>query len=151
MEKGDELQGQSSSGGIGNPLRGDDAFGPRLIERLTGKVRAVCIDAGSAPESYAGKIVKEKPDTIVLVDAVHLDKSPGEYALLGKAEILKSGFTTHDMSPHLFIEYLENQTQADIYLLGVQPKTLSIGDEMSDPVNQTLETLAEDIIGALHA
>jgi len=137
--------------GIGNPLRGDDAFGPRLIERLTGKVRAVCIDAGSAPESYAGKIVKEKPDTIVLVDAVHLDKSPGEYALLGKAEILKSGFTTHDMSPHLFIEYLENQTQADIYLLGVQPKTLSIGDEMSDPVNQTLETLAEDIIGALHA
>ena len=143
------LKGKVVLVGIGNPLRGDDAFGPKLVERLTGKVRAVCIDAGTAPESYTGKIVKEKPDTIVLADAVHLDKAPGEYAFLGKAEILKSGFTTHDMSPSLFIEYLESQTRADIYLLGVQPQTLSMGADMSEPVKQTLERLAAEIADAL--
>ena len=145
------LKGKVVLVGIGNPLRGDDAFGPQLIEHLAGKVRAVCIDAGSAPESYTGKIVKEKPDTIILVDAVHLDKSPGEYALLRKAEILKSGFTTHDMSPSLFIDYLDNQTRADIYLLGVQPQTLLMGSEISEPVKQTLEKLALTLEEALHA
>jgi hydrogenase 3 maturation protease len=145
------LKGKVVLVGIGNPLRGDDAFGPRLIERLTGKVRAVCIDAGTAPESYTGKIVKEKPDTIVLVDVVHLNQSPGDYALLGKAEIIKSGFTTHDMSPSLFIEYLESQTQADIYLLGVQPQTLAMGAEMSEPVKRALDKLTADLLKSLHA
>ena len=32
--------------GIGNLLRGDDGFGPALIERLSGNVEARCIDAG---------------------------------------------------------------------------------------------------------
>ena len=59
--------------GIGNPLRGDDGFGPALIAALDGQVRAVCIDAGTAPESYAGKIIKENPDTVVFVDAADLD------------------------------------------------------------------------------
>ena len=63
----------------------------------------MCIDAGSSPESYAGKIIKENPDTILFVDATHLDRAGGEYALLEVSDILKSGFTTHDLSPKLFL------------------------------------------------
>jgi len=135
--------------GIGNTLRGDDGFGPALIERLNQpqraesglkrKIKAVCLDAGSAPENFTGKIVKEKPDTILIVDALHLGLSPGEYEILKKDEIAKSGFSTHNISLHMFIEYLENQTKADIYLLGVQPKNISFGEEISDSVKKTLE------------
>ena len=89
--------------GIGNTLRADDGFGPALIDRLKEKMKAVCINAGSAPENFTGKIVKEKPNTIIIVDALHLGLSPGEYKILKKDDIAKSGFSTHNISPHMFI------------------------------------------------
>ena len=101
----------------------------------------MCIDAGSAPENYTGKIVKELPDIIILIDAAHLDLAPGEYEVLRKEEIVKSGFTTHDLSPNMFIEYLENETHADIYMLAVQPESINFGEDMSDSVKNTLEEL----------
>jgi hydrogenase 3 maturation protease len=144
------LKGKIVLVGIGNPLRGDDGFGPALIAQLQGQVKALCLDAGTAPESYAGKIIKADPDTIVLVDAAHLDLAPGEIAVLNKEDILQTGFTTHDLSPELFIQYLESQTTADIYLLGVQPQTVVLGAEMSEAVSQTLADMAaamKEIIG----
>ena len=140
------LKGKIVIVGIGNTLRGDDGFGSAFIERLKGKVKAVCIDAGSAPENYAGKVVKEKPDTILIVDAIHLGKNPGEYELLQKDDILKFGFTTHDISPNMFIEYLEKETRAAIYVLGVQPENLSFGEGMSDSLQQALEKIIELIV-----
>ena len=134
--------------GIGNSLKGDDAFGPLLVDRLKGKVKAVCIDAGSAPENYTANIVKENPDTILIVDAVHLDLKPGEYDVLKKSDIIKSGFTTHDISPNMFIEYLENQTRADIYMLGIQPERVCFGKGLSDKLKSKLseiEKLIKDV------
>ena len=55
--------------GIGHPLRGDDALGPSLVKRLDGHLDALCIDAGSAPENYLGKIIKASPDVILFIDA----------------------------------------------------------------------------------
>ena len=147
----DILKGKVVIVGIGNILRGDDGLGPALIERLTGNVKAICIDAGTAPESYTGTIVKAAPDTILLVDALHLDRPPGEYAILRRHEIVKSGFTTHDISPRMFIEYLKTQTKADIYMLGIQPERLSLGEEISDRIKKTLqeiEQLVKEVIGA---
>jgi len=152
------LKGKTVIVGIGNPLRGDDGLGPALIERLTqplrakaglkGKVKTVCIDAGNSPESYTGKIVKENPDTVLLVDAVHLNLPPGQYRILLPEEILKSGFTTHDISPRMFIEYLKTQTRANIYMLGVQPENVSLGEKMSGSIKRTLEEMAKLIMEA---
>ena len=84
MKLEDVFKGKVVIVGIGNTMKGDDGFGPALVERLSPKVKAVCIDAGSAPENYTGKIVKEKPDTILIVDALHLGlaNAKGRTALL---------------------------------------------------------------------
>jgi hydrogenase 3 maturation protease len=132
------LRGKLVLVGIGNPLRGDDGFGPALIERLQGKINASCIDAGAAPENYVGRIVREEPDIILLVDVAHLDLEPGQYRILPPEDIVKSGFTTHDMSSRMLIEFLQHQTQADIFLLGVQPQQVLLGEEMSACVAKTL-------------
>ena len=137
--------------GIGNILRGDDSFGPVLIEKLNNNVNAVCIDAGSAPENYAGKIIKENPDTILIVDIVHLDLKPGDWQILRKEDIVKSGFTTHDLSPSMFIEYIESQTDAEIYMLGIQPQNIIMGEEMSDIVKNTLDEIEKLIKEAINA
>ncbi len=137
--------------GIGNPLRGDDGFGPYFVELLQGKTTAVCIDAGSAPESYIGKIIKENPDTILIADIAHLELQAGEFRVLERSEILKSGFTTHDLSPRMFMDHLEQGTKAKVFMLGVQPQDIRFGGEMSEPVKKTAEQLAENIKEILHA
>ena len=129
--------------GVGNPMRGDDAFGPAFIERINGAVGALCIDAGSAPENYLGKIVKLDPDSVLIVDAAHLGGAPGEYDILEKDQIASSGFTTHDLSPVMFIEYLEKETKARIYMLAVQPEKMDLGAEMSESVKEALDELAD--------
>ncbi len=145
------LKGRIVIVGVGNILRGDDAFGPALIERLQGQVPAVCLDSGTAPENYAGKIIKERPDTVLLVDAVHLSAEAGSWEILEKEDILKSGFSTHDLSPRMFIEYLEQQVTADIYLLAVQPKQLTMGEELSPEMSRTLTEVGDKIKEALCA
>ncbi len=135
--------------GIGNPLRGDDGFGPALIERLQGRVKAVCLDGGSAPEVYAGKIVKERPDTILIVDALHLGRRPGEYEVLRKDEIARMGFSTHDISPNMLLDYLQVETGAGIYMLGVQPESIRFGLELSEPLRKTLKKLEEELISCM--
>ena len=141
----DILKGKVVIVGIGNIMRGDDSFGPALVENLNGEVNAVCIDAGTAPENYLGKIAREEPDTILFADAVHLGLAPGEYEILTKSEILNHGLTTHDISPSMLIDYLQEHTEADIYLLGVQPKDLSFGDEMSNDVKKAVLEITESI------
>jgi hydrogenase 3 maturation protease len=135
------LRGKTVIVGIGNSLRGDDGFGPALIEQLQGQVSYICIDAGSAPEKFLGLIVKEEPDTILFVDAADLDIEPGQYRILEPVDIVKCGLTTHDMSSRMLIEFLENQTKANILMLGVQPQHECLGEAMSKRLTETLNEI----------
>ncbi len=143
------LEGNIVLVGLGNILRSDDGVGVYLIQRLAGKVNAVCLDAGIALETYLGKIVKAHPDTVLLVDAVHLGLAPGQSQVLTEDEILQNGLTTHDLSPKFFIQYLKEQTSAGIYLLGVQPKRVDMGEEMSPEVTKALAELEGLLLGLL--
>jgi hydrogenase 3 maturation protease len=145
------MRGKTVIVGIGNPLRGDDGFGPALIGRLQPKINMICIDAGNAPENYLGRIIKEEPDTVLLVDVAHLDLEPGQYQILQPPDILKCGLTTHDMSSRMLIDFLENQTQADIFMLAVQPKNISLGEEMSECLSKTLDEIELLIQEGIHA
>ncbi|MFC1809496.1 hydrogenase 3 maturation endopeptidase HyCI [Candidatus Omnitrophota bacterium] len=147
----DILKGKVVIVGIGNVLKGDDALGPTLVQNLQGCINATCLDVGTAPETYAGKIVKEAPTTVLLVDAVDLSLQPGEYEILEGADIVKSGFTTHDMSPHLLIDYIQNETNTSIFMLGIQPHHVSFGDDMSNEVMKTLTYVEQLIKEALSA
>ena len=143
------LKGKVVILGMGNVLRGDDGLGPALIARLKGRINAVCLNAGSAPENYLGKIVKQNPDVILIVDALHLGKAPGEYQLLESGNILNCGLTTHDISAKMLIEYLGKETGAKIQLLGVQPKNLAFGEQFSQEVKTSLDALTDIIRRAL--
>ena len=57
------LQGKVVIAGIGNTLRGDDGLGCYLVNRLKGRIHALCIDTGPTPENYVGKMTKEDEAT----------------------------------------------------------------------------------------
>lgn len=135
------LRGRVVYMGIGNILRGDDAIGPELVAALQ-RMGMRTVDAGTVPENYIGSVARLDPDTVIIIDAVHLDRCPGSIELLTRLDLGGGiGFTTHTLSPVLVMERLEEETGAEVMLLAVQPGTLDFGAPLSGQVARVLETL----------
>lgn len=136
------LKGKVIILGVGNTLRSDDGVGSILANRIKDKVPFAVLDVGVAPENYLGKVVKEKPDTIVIIDAVDFGGRAGEFRVLEADDIKTTNlFFTHNASISLTINYLKNNLKADIMILIIQPKIIAFGDKLSSPLALTLEKL----------
>ncbi|MFH1621590.1 MAG: hydrogenase maturation peptidase HycI [Candidatus Omnitrophota bacterium] len=144
------LSGKVVIVGIGNQLKSDDGFGPSLISRIQNKINTVCLDTGLSPENYIGKLIKLNPDVIIFVDAVSMDEPPGTVKLIPHDQIPIYGFSTHNMSPKLMIENIKNQINTEVFMLGVQPKNLEFGENISQEINNaliSLESMFVEILG----
>lgn len=128
--------------GIGNILRSDDGIGSILASRIKDKVPYRVYDAGTSPENYLGKIIKERPDKIIIIDAVDFGGKPGEFRFV-KADDIKTVnlFFTHNTSISLIINYLQINLKADIIILIIQPKSIAFGDKLSQPIKKALKRL----------
>lgn len=143
------LKGKVVILGIGNTLRSDDGAGSLLAGRIKDKVAYVVFDAAASPENYLEKIIKQKPDNIVIIDAVDFGGRPGEFRVLEGEEIKTVNlFSTHDASLSLAINYLQNNLHADIIILGIQPKAIAFGDTISPEVAGALDKLEAWFYGA---
>jgi hydrogenase 3 maturation protease len=131
--------------GIGNTLRSDDGIGSILAVRLQDKIPHIVYDAGSSPENYLGKIIKDKPDTILLIDAVDFGGKAGEIRMLEGEDIQTVNFfSTHDASISLAISYLKNSLKdVGIFVLAIQPKILAFGDKLSPEISKALKEIEE--------
>jgi hydrogenase 3 maturation protease len=143
------LKGKVVIVGVGNVLRGDDGLGPVFVERLKSQVGVPCINAGNAFENYLGVIIRERPETVLLVDAVHLDKDPGEFAIVDPARIEHGGLSTHDVSPSLFLNFLVEEIKCSVFLLGIQPERIALGTGISQTVRETLRILENEVVEGL--
>ena len=136
------LKGKVGVLGIGNTLRSDDGVGSLLAVRIKEKVRFTVYDAGSSPENYLGKIIKDNPGTVLIIDAVDSGGQPGNFRIWEKEEFKTVNlFSTHNASLSLTINYLQSHIKADILILGIQPKTLAFGDILSPEVHGALTQL----------
>ena len=142
----DILKGKVVIVGIGNVLKGDDGLGPVLSERLETVLDIPCINAGSTPENYIGKINRESPDTVLFIDAAHLGRPAGSFDVLKSNELMHMGFSTHNISPGFYLEMLESQITGRIFLLGIQPEQTAFGMGLSLTVSRTLDLLQKRIM-----
>ena len=141
------LKGKVLILGVGNPLRGDDGAGPHLIEQLNGKIDAALLDCGEVPENFLGKIVELRPDTILIIETVHLGAPPGAAAIIDADDFdrMSSGYT-HHASLWLSMNYLKIETGAEIFVLGIQPKKTEFGIGISNEVKKTLSILKDILV-----
>lgn len=147
----DILHGKIVIAGIGNSLRGDDGLGCCLVNRLKGQISALCIDTGPTLENYLGKIMREHPDTLLLIDAMHLDKQPGEFAVMRPGEVARQFPATHGFPLKMWIDRFSGESDADVFFLGVQPQTVEIGEALSARIEETLRCLETWIVEALNS
>ena len=137
--------------GIGNELRGDDAIGSVLAQEMSKlfleKESITIIDGKTVPENFTGTIKRETPSHIILLDAVEMNKTPGQIKLVKKDEIENYNISTHAMPLSFLIKYLESTSSAKIILLGIQPKEMDLTNEISSEV----QTSANYILKLFHA
>ena len=127
--------------GVGNPWRADDGAGPELLRRLRNKTSATLLNCEAAPENYLGEIVRIQPETVLVIDAVDLGTEAGAVALLEEDSFQSMGWSTHHGSLRALIQYIRANTRADVFVLGIQPKSTEWGGAITPEVSRTLDLL----------
>jgi hydrogenase 3 maturation protease len=130
--------------GIGNRLKSDDGAGPFVCEQLQkASIKAEIIDAGTVPENYIQRIIKKAPRTLLIIDAMDFQASPGTIKIFRPEQLNSSVTSTHTLSPRLFADVVSQDIKADVYFVGIQPAHTRLGDSMSPQVCQAAQRLAQ--------
>jgi len=141
--------------GVGNPERGDDGFGARLVKELRHRFGGEgpsfrLVDVGACPERYVGLAAREGCQELIFADAVDFGAAPGALLLAATDELLSRpvGTATHRVPLPVLAQYAEG-LGVRAWLLGVQPATLQPGNELSPAVAGTLDALVRIIESAM--
>jgi len=151
------LLGRLAIVGLGNLDHGDDGLGMHLLELLADWANQARRDGHSVTLVPAGTLLERRLheltggrfDRVLFVDAVELRAPAGSAALLDRSA-LKSvlpQISTHRISLSMAAELIEASGTTRVTLLGVQPGSLRPGRELTAQVRETVELLAEWIIG----
>ena len=116
---------------LGNPLRGDDAFG-YLVYRLLRSAGFPALYAGAAPENVIGKLSGWKPRIVVIVDAL-LGVKPGISVVKLSETVTPLASTTHSVPLELLLKAAGVDPER-VFVVGVGAERLGLGDEPSERV-----------------
>ena len=135
--------------GVGNRIRGDDAAGPLLVERLRGKVDAPLIDAEDVPENYLMPIEESDADLVLVIDATDLGANAGDVAIFDIGHARGDTVSTHAAHIGLLFKAIAPEARPQVIVLGIQPGTTELGKGLSEEVSTTLENLEMILVDCL--
>lgn len=140
--------------GIGNLLRSDDGFGPRVIQEIEARLDAPAdvrvADLGSPGLDLASYVAGL--EVLILIDTVILEGRPGQLWRLGREELLAEGgvgargaagrrLTQHDagFADALWLAEASGRPVGDVVLIGVTPGCLDQGLGLSAALEAAIE------------
>jgi len=129
--------------GVGNRLRGDDAVGPLLVERLQGQVDIPLLDTGDVPENYLGPIEDSGAEVVLVVDAVEMGANVGDAAIFDIEQVQNMSVSTHTANLGLLFKVIPPERRPQVIMLGIQPGNMEFGQGLTVSVHKTLKGLAE--------
>lgn len=133
----------------GNMLRGDDAVGPLISERLQTKRpelkhrEIIVIDAGDHPEDIYEKGRAYRAAKVIIIDAADFGGQGGQVRVIPEEAIDSRTLSTHRFPLSVAARLLTRETAAEVCFVGIQPVTVRLGASLSAAVL----TAAEDIAG----
>jgi hydrogenase 3 maturation protease len=134
--------------GIGNPLRRDDAVGLRIVRMLRNRVpqNVRLFECQTVPENFLGRIRRLKPSHVLMLDAAHFDEKPGVTRLVTPKEIAGVVVSTHALPLSMLAELIQKSVGAKVVLLGVQPRLVGFGEQLSPEIEKTSEEVADVLV-----
>ena len=141
--------------GIGNELKGDDAIGIYVVKKLMrhfnreGEIISIknlyLINAGTVPDFFTDILKEIEPTHILVVDCALIGKEAGAMDIIKEDEIANYSFSTHTLPLSIIVKYLKNFMDADIIILGIQPKIIDFCP-MSEEVKLSGDKLVEILV-----
>ena len=130
---------------LGNEFRGDDGAGMVFGRLLHEHDFAPVIEAGGTPENEIARILSHRAKTVVFVDAIDFGGLPGEWIAVSGDQAANLDISTH-ASLGLLIDLITRSTGSDVLILGIQPKSLSMGAGLSPEVRESVKAAARSVI-----
>jgi hydrogenase maturation protease len=137
--------------GIGNPLRGDDGFGPAVVAALRPSAGLYPFDVQAVPESFLVPIVESGCGGVLFVDAADLRAEPGRVALVPAAAIREVDISTHGIALSLVAEAVcrlareARGAEPVCALVAAQPADLDRADRLSPAMEKAAGLAGEGI------
>lgn len=136
----------------GSPLRMDDRAGLVLYSKLAERGYHV-VECEYGLENCLIEIVEQKPEVLLVVDAVYGEKlNPGDIVLVDENSLEDTVFpvSTHSIPLKQIIDMIKSRAGVkQVFLLGIRAKNLGIGDEISEEVLSSINYLADLISKAI--
>lgn len=128
--------------GVGNELKCDDGVGPYIIKKLQAEDiedmdKLLFINAETVPENFTGKLRKENPSHIIIVDACLMGGEPGDVKIVDKYDFANIGISTHSMSLSYFVKYLERDNNFKIIFVGIEPESMDYSEKLTENVEKS--------------
>ena len=134
--------------GVGNELRGDDAAGLAIISLLRSRLRGRRVPRArihplaSMPERLLSRL-SMTAENIVIFDAVEGASPPGKILCRTLAESKYGFFATHNV-PLTLVPGLASRRK-EVMIVGVQPKSLEVGEGLSPEVAASVEAIVKEV------
>lgn len=125
--------------GVGNVLKKDDGVGVYISSAIVPGRRIMSLTVEVSLENYIGKINSIRPDILVIVDCVDLQKSAGSCRLFSVNELTDTTFNTHNIS----IQRLSDFFDFPVFILGIQPENIDFGENISYLVKEVADKIIQ--------
>ncbi|HUI01031.1 MAG TPA: hydrogenase maturation protease [Nitrososphaerales archaeon] len=138
--------------GVGNPIKRDDSVGLYIATRLRSRL-------GSAPTArvkihrpvdqaeLAISRLDLQSSRLLLFDAIEAGKPPGSVVFANLDDTKYGFFVTHNIPLRLLPSVRENGK--NVFVLGVQPHDVGIGEGPSEPMVQVAEKIVSVVSGCI--
>ncbi len=129
--------------GIGNRLKTDDGAGSVIVNNLKylENDSLIFIDGETVPENFTGKIRKENPSHLVIIDACLMGEKPGTVKVINQNDFVNIGISTHSISLSYFVKYLQKNMDLKVLFIGIEPESLDYSQNLSNIVKTNLDKL----------
>ena len=134
--------------GLGNPLRGDDGLGPRVVEELERRglpAGVTVVDGGVGGLSLLRYL--EEWERVLIVDVADVGREPGQFVRFspGEARLAEggSGFSVHDagLAEAFALGRALGRQLAEVVIYGLQPESLGWHMGLSPAVEARMPAL----------
>jgi len=142
--------------GVGNLLAGDDGVGVHVVREIKERYRVPenvrLIDGGTMGLDLLPFL--EDIDRLIIVDAVDLKEPPGTIQVIdgdSLPAVLSSRLSVHQigLSDLFFAIKMKGLPLKEVCLIGIQPKSLKTGTELSEEIKAKVDILIKHVLNKL--
>jgi hydrogenase maturation protease len=142
--------------GLGNPLRGDDAIGVRVVEALAAQMLPDDVEVVDGGTLGLGLVnLMEGRQQVIVVDAADAGKDPGQLVCFTMEEARLLGDDQH-LSVHaaglrdaLLLAQALGTLPDEVIVFGIQPASVEWDNELSPQVEAALPDLIAAVLEAV--